>query len=144
MPAHVHKIVFGTDPGDPADYYRFDDMRGVLHPKSEQLEPFIRPGHDGETLRKTGERAPPSTVETLLYVADWTASRTAIAAYIALKDGEAYEVFKNSISYGHFRVFNVEEIGTVAVAQVAGSILNPGATVLQACRWTLISTVAPP
>jgi hypothetical protein len=125
------------------DAFEFEDMVGRLNPKAEQLEVLLRPGHDGETLRKTGVRAEPSRIVTMHFVADWAAAKAALEAYNALIDGEPYEVIQHDESYGYFRVLNVTEMPqTRFVTAVVGSII-PNASVQQFCQWTLLSTEAP-
>lgn len=126
------------------DAFEFEDMVGRLHPKAEQLEVLIRPGHDGETLRKTGVRAQPSQIVTMHFVADWAAAKAALEAYLGLIDGEAYEVVQHDESYGYFNVLNVVELRqTRFCTNVIGSIVaNP--SVQQFVQWTLLSTEAPP
>jgi hypothetical protein len=126
------------------DDFDFEDMFGVLHPKAEQLEVIVRPGRNGEALRKTGVRAVPSQIVTLHYVVGWAGAKNAIDAYIALIDGDPYEVIQRDESYGYFRVLSV-----VQLPQTRYSVNNVGAllsntTVRQYCAWTLISTEAPP
>lgn len=142
MPIHVNKIVYGADPEDPEDYFAFEDIQGRLQPKAEQLEVFVRPGHVGETLRKTGVRALPSQILTIHYVADWAAAKAAIESYIGLIDGDPYQIIQHTTSYGYFRVLQVVEVDARACVNAIGTLIaNP--TVVQVCQWTVISTEAP-
>lgn len=147
MPIHANRIVHGTDPEDPADYYPFEDIRGRLQPKAEKLEVTIRPGHAGETIRKTGIRATPSQIVTVHYVLNWTAAKAALVDYHTLIDGNPYEIIQHSLSYGYFRVLDITEVDVRAVENVIGSILfeESGSvpTVLQTLAWTVVSTEAP-
>lgn len=133
MPAFTNSI----------DEYLFEGLYGRLNPKAEQLEVIVRPGHKGETTRRTGVRGAPSQIVTMHYIADWEAARNAIDAYTDLIDGRPYQVIQNDVDYGWFKVLNVVEMpNTHACTRVNGSILSdPG--VQQYCQWTLISTEAP-
>jgi hypothetical protein len=142
MPFHANRIVFGADPDEPADYYAFEDMRGRLQPKQEQLEKHARRGHRGETMRKTGIRALPSVIQTLHYVEDWTAAKAAMTAYGDLI-GTLVQVIQHTTNYGYFKVDSpVVELHAQAVENVVGSLIATP-TVLQIVQWTLISTDAP-
>ena len=149
MPIYANRIVFGADPEVPADYYPFEDMLGRLQPKAEKLEAFIRPGHRGETLRKTGIRAVPSQIVTVHYVFDWDAAAAAITAYQTLIDGNPYNVIQRGTDFGYWRIVEAVELPqTHYVANVIGSILFDETgelpSVCQYVQWTLISTDAPP
>jgi hypothetical protein len=127
MPVHDHYI----------DAYQFEDLRGMIVPRSEDIELLARPGKDDTTARLTGVRGRPFAVVTMHYVADFEAAATAISEYVQLKDGNPYEVIQHSISFGFYRVLDVvEAVPPRAVASVVGSIIaNP--TVQQFCQWTL-------
>jgi hypothetical protein len=142
MPFHANRIVFGEDPDEPLDYYPFEDMRGRLQPKQQQLEVVARRGHRGETLRQTGIRAVPSQILTVHYVDSWAAAATALTAYGDLI-GALVQVIQHTTNYGYFKVLSpVVEVDARACENVVGSLIaNP--TVLQIVQWTLISTDAP-
>lgn len=142
MPVHANRIVFGDDPDDPLDYYAFEDMRGRLQPKQQQLEVIVRRGHAGESLRETGVRAVPSQILTIHYVEDWTAAKNAITAYGDLI-GSLVQVIQHTTNYGYFKVLGpVVEVDARACANVVGSLIATP-TVLQVVQWTLISTDPP-
>jgi hypothetical protein len=142
MPFHVNKIVFREDPNNPDDYYAFEDMRGRLQPKQQQLEVAARRGHRGETLRETGIRAIPSQILTIHYVEDWTSAQNAITAYGDLI-GALVQVIQHTTNYGYFKVLGpVVEVDARAVETVIGSLIATP-TVLQVVQWTLISTDPP-
>lgn len=132
MPIHVNTI----------DAFEFEDIRGRLQPKAEQLEVIVRPGHAGETTRRTGVRAVPSQILTLHYVLDWEAARDALVAYTDLIGLEPVEVIQHSLSYGYFKILNVAEAEARAVVNVTGQLI-PGAEVLHVVQWTLLSTNPP-
>jgi hypothetical protein len=132
MPYHLNTI----------GIYSFEDIRGRLQPKAQQMEITVRAGLAGEAFRRTGVRAVPSQIQTVHYVADWAAARDAINAYIGLIDGHPYEIIQHSHTYGYFRVAQVAEVEARAVENVVGSIVATP-TVLQICQWTVISTEAP-
>lgn len=148
MPIYANRIVHGTDPDDPADYYPFEDMLGRLQPKQERLEAFVRRGHRGETLRKTGVRGVPFGLVTMHYVLDWAAAKTALLAYADLAEGDQHQIIQHSTNYGWFRVLEVVELPqTRYVANVIGSILQAEQsllpTVQQWVQWTLLGADAP-
>lgn len=126
MPVHTNTI--GAQ--------QFEDIRGSLQPESEELEVFARPGKDGTTVRLTGVRGRPVQIQTLHYVADFTAAKNALSAYVQLKDGANVEIVQHSVSFGDFRILDVVEIQARAVANVIGSLI-PGAGVMQVCQWTV-------
>ena len=132
MPVHTNTI----------DAFEFEDIRGSLQPESEELELFSRPGKDGSTVRLTGVRGRPTQIQTLHYVADFTAAKNAISAYVQLKDGSNVEIVQHSVNFGNFRILDVVEIQAQAVANVIGSII-PGAGVMQICQWTVQHIPAP-
>jgi hypothetical protein len=132
MPFHLNTI----------DEYQFEDIRGRLQPKAQQMEITVRAGVSGEAFRRTGVRAEPSQIQTLHYVADWDAARSAIQAYQALIDGNPYEIIQHTHTYGYFRIAKVTEVSAQAVENVVGSIIATP-TVLHICQWTVISTEAP-
>lgn len=141
MPFHANRIVFGADPDEPADYYAFEDMRGRLQPKKQQLEVHVSRGQDGESLRETGVRAVPSQVLTVHYVESWATAQTAITAYGDLI-GALVQVIQHTTNYGYFKVLDVVEVEARAVENVVGSLVTTP-TVLQLVQWVLISTNAP-
>lgn len=126
MPVHTNTI----------DAYQFEDIRGSLQPRSEELEIFARPGKDDTTVRLTGVRGRPTQIITVHYVADFTAAKNALSSYVQLKDGASYEIVQHSISFGDFRILDVVEVESRAVANVIGSLIS-GATVRQICQWTV-------
>jgi hypothetical protein len=142
MPIHANRIVFGSDPDEPNDYYAFEDMRGRLQPKQQQLEVTVRRGRRGETLRQTGIRAIPSQIQTIHYVEDWEAAKDALVAYGDLV-GALVQVIQHSENFGYFKVLGpVVEVDARACENVVGSLIATP-TVLQVVQWTLISTDAP-
>jgi len=126
MPFHTNTI----------DAYEFEDIRGSLQPESEELEVFSRPGKDGSTVRLTGVRGRPVQIQTLHYVASFTAAKNALSAYVQMKDGGNVVIVQHSVSFGNFRILDVVELQARAVTNVIGSII-PGATVMQVCLWTV-------
>jgi hypothetical protein len=126
MPIHTNTI----------DAYEFEDIRGSLQPRSEELEVFSRPGVDDTTVRLTGVRGRPVQIQTMHYVADFTAAKNALSAYVQLKDGSSYEIVQHTVSFGDFRILDVVQVSARAVANVVGSIV-PNATVEQICVWTV-------
>lgn len=126
MPIHTNTI----------DAYEFEDIRGSLQPRSEDLEVFSRPGKDDTTVRLTGVRGKPVQIQTMHYVADFEAAKNALSAYVQLKDGASYEIVQHTTSFGNFRILDVAQVSARAVANVVGSIV-PGATVEQTCQWTV-------
>lgn len=126
MPVHTNTI----------DAYQFEYIRGSLQPRSEELEVFTRPGLDDTTIRLTGVRGRPVQIQTMHYVADFTAAKNALSAYVQLKDGASYEIVQHSISMGNYRILDVVEVYARAVTNVTGSLItNP--TVEQVCLWTV-------
>jgi hypothetical protein len=126
MPVHTNTI----------DAYEFEDIRGSLQPRSEELEVFSRPGLDDTTVRLTGVRGRPTQIQTMHYVADFTAAKNAISAYVQLKDGSGYEIVQHSVSFGDFRILDVVELQARAVTNVTGSLIA-SPTVMQVCLWTV-------
>jgi hypothetical protein len=126
MPVHTNTI----------DAYEFEDIRGSLQPRSEELEVFSRPGKDDTTVRLTGVRGRPVQIQTMHYVASFEAAKNAISAYVQLKDGGNYEIVQHTTSFGSFRILDVVQVSARAVTSVNGSII-PGATVEQICQWTV-------
>lgn len=126
MPIHTNTI----------DSYEFEDIRGSLQPESEELELFSRPGKDGTTVRLTGVRGRPTQIQTLHYVADFTAAKNAISDYVQLKDGGNVEIVQHTVSFGNFRILDVVELQARAVTNVTGSIIATP-TVMQVCLWTV-------
>jgi hypothetical protein len=126
MPVHTNTI----------DAYEFEDIRGSLQPRSEELEVFSRPGLDDTTVRLTGVRGRPTQIQTMHYVADFTAAKNALSAYVQLKDGNNYEIIQHSVSFGDFRILDVVQVSARAVTNVVGSLIS-GATVEQICQWTV-------
>lgn len=131
------------DPLDlPAGWF-FDDLVGVLQPKSPKIETFTRPGQRGETMRDTGTRAERSriiSVSGLLTRADHI---TSMAVYTAMVGGR-YQVIQKGANFGYFKVEAVNvasELQPIAVA--SGYLEGPGVTVLQRLEWILISTDPP-
>jgi hypothetical protein len=126
MPVHTNTI----------DSEQFEDIRGSLQPESEELEVFSRPGKDGSTVRLTGVRGRPVQIQTLHYVADFTAAKNALSAYVQMKDGGNVVIVQHSVNFGNFRILDVVEIEARASTNVIGSIVsNP--TVRQVCLWTV-------
>lgn len=126
------------------DEFEFEDMVGRLHLPAEQLESIVRPGKEGETLRKMAPRAITSQIETMHFVADWAAAKTAYAAYQALIGADPVEVIQHDESFGMFHVIGVvESPKTQAVFRVNGSII-PNPTVRQYCLWTLLAVTEAP
>lgn len=126
MPVHTNTIAG----------YQFEVLRNSLQPSSEEMELFTRPGKDGVTVRLLGLRGRPHQIFTVHYVADFEAAKDALSTYVALKDGDSYEIVQHSVSFGDFRILDVVEVDARAVANVNGSILpNPG--VMQVCQWTV-------
>jgi hypothetical protein len=117
--------------------FQFEELRGSLQPRSQDLEILIRPGKDDSTVRLTGVRGKPFQVLTLHYVADFLSAKNAISAYVTLQDGNAYEVVQLDESIGYFRVLAVVEVSAMAVASVVGDTLIADPEVLQYCQWTL-------
>lgn len=138
----TNSIIF--DPDDEEDgFFQFEDMSGVLHPRTEQMEVIVRPGSDGESLRTTGVRAIPSQVVTMHYVEDLEAAKDAIEAYITLIDGLPYEVVQREISYGFFRVLSVVQLPQSRPSFNNINALLPDTEYRQYCLWTLVATEAP-
>lgn len=135
MPFHDNKIIDGVTE------YAFENMIGRLQPKAEQLEVVVRRGHAGESLRKTGVRALPSTILTIHYVEDWTAAQNAIDAYDDLI-GEVVQVIQHTTDYGYFKVLGVVEQDARPVENVVGSLIATP-TVIHLVQWQLISTTEP-
>lgn len=126
MPVHTNTI----------DAYEFEDIRGSLQPRSEELEVFSRPGKDETTVRLTGVRGRPVQIQTMHYVASFEAARNFLSSYVQLKDGDNYEIVQHTVSFGDFRILDVVQVSARAVTNVVGAIL-PGATVEQVCQWTV-------
>jgi hypothetical protein len=122
--------------------YDFDALNGRLQPKAEQLEVIVRPGHDGETTRKTGVRGLPSQIQTLHYVADRTAAQTAIVAYTALIGAAPQEITQRDVSFGYFKIINVVEVLVADCMKVVNPLIADP-TAVQIVQWTVVSTEAP-
>lgn len=115
----------------------FDDLRGNIPLREQQLETFTRPGIDGVGFRKTGKRSQPTTLRTTHYVADWDAAKDAITAYQALVDTDPVTIIQHSTDWGTFKVMSVKQVEAKAVTSVIGSLVN-NPQVLQTCEWTVI------
>lgn len=115
----------------------FDDLRGNIPLREQQLETFTRPGIDGVGFRKTGKRSRPATMRTTHYVADWAAAESAITAYQALVDVDPVVIIQHSNSWGTFKIMSVKQVEAKAVTSVIGSIVN-NPQVLQICEWTIL------
>lgn len=142
MPQHFNRIVFGDDYTDVDDYYHFDDMLGAMVPKSEKLEFIPRRGHRNYSVRKNGVWADKSQITTVLGVSDRDVAIAAINAYIALKDGNPYNVWQHSTDYGYFQVEDVVMLPLTPLGAHAGYLL-PSATIEMRCAWTLVSVDDP-
>lgn len=144
MPARSYII---TDPDtfdldEATGYYGFDDMLAAFQPRSNQLEPIVRPGKDGEELRALGVRAQPTPMRTLLAVNDRDDAEAAITSYVSLKDGLPYEIVQHEKSWGFFRVREVAPQPIVPLAAIAGWLI-PTATVLLVVDWLVLATPEP-
>lgn len=133
MPIHTNTI----------GAYSFEDIRGQLQPKQQQLEVIVRPGLRGESTRKTGVRGTPFQITTLHYVLDWDAAQDAMVTYLDLiHAGAPVEVIQHSLSYGYFKVLQVAQVEARACVNVIGQLV-PNAELLQMVAWTLLSTDPP-
>jgi hypothetical protein len=133
-----------SDPEDDENFYAFDQMRGVFQPKQQQLEGIVRPGHDGESTRETGVRGDPFAIRTTLYVPTRQDAVNAIAEYIALVDGNPYNVIQNGQSWGYFKILKVAQAGEpIPCASVIGTLIdNP--EIKHVVDFTILSTDPPP
>jgi len=127
MPVHTNSI----------GGLQFVDLQGRIQPRSEQPEVFVRPGKDDVTIRLTAVRGRPVKLRSVNYVADWDAAKTAINAYISMKDGTAYAIIQHTTAYGNYLVLDVVELIARAVTNVVGGLAG-GEEIHQVCEWTVI------
>lgn len=137
----VNRIIYGDEGAN--EFYGFDDMQGDLQPKQPQLEILARPGRDGERLRDTGTRAVPSRITTLLWVDDRADHLDLLDDYIALIDGDPYEIKQHGESYGYFRIVGVSPRQPIACLNVTGHVGGGTPQIMQIIDWVVISTDAP-
>jgi hypothetical protein len=146
MALAYNHIVFDSGnydpPGDVSGAYLFDDMIAAFQPKAQQLEILLRRGRDGEELRETGIRAKPSVMTTVRAVEDREGALENLEEYTALQDGNPYEIINHGVSWGFFRILDVNPRPLLPLAATAG-FLTANATVLQVLDWVVISTEAP-
>lgn len=125
MPVHTNSIGAQT----------VFDLVGTIYSRQQQIEVIDRPGVDGSGARLTGARGKPFMLTSVAYHATFTAAKTAMTAYVALKLS-LQEVIRNGVSYGNFIVLDVAEATPpYSVLNVAGS---PGSTVRAEVKWTLL------
>jgi hypothetical protein len=143
-------IAYDLDDFDPEDiegsddtYYGFDSIDGPPQPRQEQHEVFVRPGHDGETMRETGVRGVPYQIRTVLYVADRQDAVDALDAYVDLVDGLPKYLIINGRGWGYVRVLNVANAGMLPCGSVIGSLIS-SPTIKHVVVFTLLATEAPP
>lgn len=126
----------------------FEDFQGAFQPKEEQLEVHVRLGFDGESTRKTGVRGDPFPLLSIHYVADRSAAKSAIEAYLSLIDGNPYEFYQHGTSFGFYKVLKLNVLPLIACGSVVGALLQEltspiTPTIILVCEWLLVSTVAP-
>ena len=142
-------IAFDLDVFDPEDlegtsaaYYAFDSIDGPPQPRQEQHEIFVRPGHDGETMRETGVRGVPYQIRTVLYVQDRQDAVDALADYTDLVDALPKYLIINGQGWGYVRVLNVAHAVMIPCGSVNGSLIS-SPTIKHVVVFTLLGTEAP-
>lgn len=116
--------------------HSFDDMRGNIPRRGQQLQIFSRPGIDGVGSRKTGSRTGAVRILTHHYVLDWTAAKTAMDAYKLLVGADPQTIIQHDENYGTYLVQSVEQVSAHAVVNAIGAII-PNAQVKQIVAWTI-------
>ena len=126
MPIHTNSIGIHT----------FEDLKGNVQKRGEQLQRFVRPGIDGAGYRMTGARTNPFSLISVHYVLSHTAAKDALEAYQLLIDQDPVVLIQNSVNHGTYKVLSVQQISSFAVTASVGTLIAD-AEVLQRCRWTL-------
>ena len=117
--------------------YTFDDLRGNVPKRGQELQIFIRPGIDGVGARKTGSRTGPVQLVSVHYVLDWAAAESALIAYKTLVGAEPVTIVQHDVDYGTYLVAGVEQVEAAAVISVAGNTIITNPQVRQVCQWTI-------
>lgn len=135
----INRIIYGDE--GQGEFYGFDDMVGALQPKREELQVLTRIGQDGERLRKTGVRARPTRLQTVLFVDDLNDANLLLGTdYISLIDGSSVEIVQYGQSFGNFRVIDVAQDELQAVSNVIGNIGGGTPTYEQRLTWIVLGT----
>lgn len=146
MPAQPCIIIYDAanyDFDENVGYFAFDDMRGDLQPRAEQLEAFTRPGHDGHHILKLGVQAEPSTIVTVRGVADREDAKQFLVDYNSLRDGNPYEVVQHGQSFGFFHVLRVRQVGELQAITSSIGMVGGACTIIQRVQWELLSVPEP-
>lgn len=115
--------------------YTFFDLLGVIYASQQQVELIDRPGVDGSGARLTGKRGKPFSLVSVTYYANFTAAKTAMATFVAMKTS-LQNLTRNSVSYGNYIVLEIAEAKPpFAVINVAGA---GGAQCRAEVKWTLV------
>jgi hypothetical protein len=112
---------------------------GQLEPgDGENVQDITRAGVDGRAYRKTGKRAPPAQVTTVVDLGGSAAVKAALAAYKALQGTLVTVVTESSGTYTNVMVKSVREVDTKRVMSAVGG--TTAGTRLLACQWVLQMT----
>lgn len=116
--------------------YNFDDLRGNIPRRSQQLQIFNRPGIDGIVARKTGSRTGAVRITTHHYVLNWQAARDSIDAYKTLIGADPVTIIQHDVNYGTYLIASVEQVEARAAFNTIGSLVA-NAQVKQVVAWTI-------
>lgn len=120
--------------------FTFPKLTGIPSVPQKVAEILERRGVDGAGVRVIGQKPMPFTLESVGYVASYTAAKTAVTDYQGLI-GKQYGVklTKDSIEWGIFDVISVRESAPpqTVVAKISG-VAGSNTVVRQVCVWTLL------
>jgi hypothetical protein len=120
--------------------YTFIRLVGTPILPRKEAEILERRGVDGMGIRFVGTKARPFQLQTLNYLASFSAADAALEDYQALIAKQyGVKLTKNALEVGIFDVIGVdvaEETVAVSAAKVSGVAI--GAAVRHSCVWTLM------
>jgi hypothetical protein len=114
-------------------------MVGQFSPATgERLQIITRAGVDGTAYRKTGKRAAPSQITTIVDLGSDAAVKSELAAYKALQGTLVTVVTESSGTYTNVAVLAVREVSVRQVLTPVGGV--SGGDHLLTCQWVLQMT----
>jgi len=117
--------------------YGFIRLRGRLRGMAERLAEITRPNVDGQAYRKSGKRAPVSSMESLVDI-DTAENADALALnYEALKGTLVTVVDDLGIETQNVAVLDVDVSAARAVTGAGGGLCESGSNYLVRATWSL-------
>jgi len=114
--------------------YSFIFVKGNTNGQRQTVEPFDRPGIDGESFQMRGTRAELSTFTSFRDLAFFASAKSNILAYENMVGDVVTVIDDLGNAWANMLVMGVRQINARAIGNAAGGLeANPTAT--QTCNW---------